>query len=88
MERKKELIGRLLDLIDLIAEDEKQDYIDELTIVVKELTPLIDNLNLMDDIWWGLCTIIVTINKYPNLLEAVFELKQKQLRMKGLNKRC
>ena len=83
MERKKELIGRLLDLLDLIAEDEKKDYIDELADVVKELTSLIDNLNLMDDIWCGLCTIIVTINKYPNLQEAVFELKQKQLRMKG-----
>ena len=81
MERKKELIGRLLDLIDLIAKDENKDYIDELADVVKELTPLIDNLNLMNDMWWGLCTILVTINKYPNLREAVFELKQKQLRL-------
>ena len=63
MERKKELIGRLLDLLDLIAEDEKKDYIDELADVVKELTSLIDNLNLMDDIWCGLCTIIRHIDK-------------------------
>lgn len=84
LDRKKALINKLYDLVDLLEVNEKEEYADELADVVNELIPLLDNLGSVNDVWLVICSVIMVVNKYPKLQNAVYALKQKQLILKGL----
>ena len=84
MPRKKELVHRIYDLLELIETKEKQEYIDELAEVINEFVPLVSNLDLVNTVWWSMCSIITIVDRHKKLQEAVMGLKQKQLSLMKL----
>lgn len=79
LKRREKILKRIYVLVELIEKNDSDEYVQELTILLHELSELSINVDKINALFSTFLPIMLVINKNEELCHIVLKLKEKQI---------